>query len=352
MRRRADVSNDLHYLPATGVVIVSCVVLVASLLVAITFGPADLSVLEVWQIMAHQFGVGDKPDVTDLEIAMVWRLRFPREVLAAISGAGLSVSGVIMQSLLRNPLAEPYLLGVSSGASTGAVLVMVLGVGATTTITSVQLSLGAFLGSLVAFALMLTLARIAGSGTDKIVLAGIAVTQGFSALTSFIIITGADANTTRGVLYWLMGSLANVGWTEVALTAAILVVVMGITVALSGALDAFTFGEAQAATLGVNVKRTRMLLLIVSALMTSVIVASVGAIGFVGLVLPHVARILVGSKHLALIPVSAVFGAIFLLWADTIARSAFAPLEVPVGVITAMVGVPVFAIILTRRAKR
>ena len=183
-------------------------------------------------------------------------------------------------------------------------------------------------------------------------LAGIAVTQGFSALTSFIIMVGADANTTRGVLYWLMGSFASVSWTDVALSATVLAGFLLLTMFMAGSLDAFMFGEQEAATLGVSVHATRIILLGGAALMTAVVVSSSGAIGFVGLVLPHIARLLVGSRHRALLPVSAVFGAIFLLWADTIARAAFAPLEVPVGVITALVGVPIFATILARTRKR
>jgi hypothetical protein len=268
--------------------------------------------------------------------------------LAAVAGAGLSLCGVIMQSLLRNPLAEPYLLGVSSGASTGAVLVLIAGLGGGV----ISFSAGAFVGSLGAFALTLLLSRLAGGTTDKIVLAGIAVTQGFSALTSFIIMIGADANVTRGILYWLMGSFANVSWEEVALTAAVLGCFLVLTIGMASSMDAFMFGEKEAVSLGVSVQRTRVVLLGCAALMTAVVVSSSGSIGFVGLVLPHISRMLVGSRHRGLLPVSALLGAIFLLWADTIARTLFAPLEVPVGVITALVGVPIFATILARTRKR
>lgn len=323
---------------------VGVVLLAVSVVTAITFGPADLGVGQVWSVLASRLHLAGDPGLTTLQVAMVWQLRLPRVLLAAACGASLSICGVIMQSLLRNPLAEPYLLGVSSGASTGAVLVLVLGVG-----SALGLSGGAFVGALGAFAIMLALAGLAGGTTDKIVLAGVAVTQGFSALTSFIIMVGADANTTRGVLYWLMGSLASASWTDVAQTAAGFAVIMVLALGMAGSLDAFTFGERQAASLGVAVRRTRVTLLVLTALLTAVVVASSGAIGFVGLVLPHMARMLVGSRHRGVLPVSAVLGAIFLLWADTIARSAFAPLEVPVGVITAMVGVPVFAVLLSRR---
>ncbi len=324
---------------------VGVVLLVASTGSAITFGPADLTTSQVWQILAHQFGIGPAPDVAPLQTALVWNLRLPRVLLAAACGAGLSVAGVIMQSLLRNALADPYLLGVSSGASTGAVLVLVMGVGS----GALSMTGGAFAGALGAFAIMLLLARLAGGTTDKIVLSGVAVTQAFSALSSLVIMAGADANTTRGVLYWLMGSFASSSWEATGATAAVLGIVLVVSLGMAGSLDAFTFGEQQATSLGVSVRRTRAFLLVIAALMTATIVASSGAIGFVGLVIPHMARAVVGARHRAVLPVSAVIGAIFLLWADTIARAAFAPLEVPVGVITALVGVPVFAVILGRR---
>ncbi len=208
------------------------------------------------------------------------------------------------------------------------------------------------MGSLGAFALTLLLSRLAGGTTDKIVLAGIAVTQGFSALTSFIIMIGADANVTRGILHWLMGSFANVSWEEVALTAAVLGCFLVLTIGMASSMDAFMFGEKEAVSLGVSVQRTRVVLLGCAALMTAVVVSSSGSIGFVGLVLPHISRMLVGSRRRGLLPVPALLGAIFLLWADTIARTLFAPLEVPVGVIAALVGVPIFAPILARTRKR
>lgn len=328
--------------------IIGLVMLLYSILHAITFGPADLSIQEVWAVVAHKLHAGPDPQLTPLQTATVWELRMPRVLVAAIAGAGLSLCGVIMQSLLRNPLAEPYLLGVSSGASTGAVLVLVLGIGG----GLLTFPAGAFLGSIAAFVLTLALSRLAGGTTDKIVLAGIAVTQGFSALTSFVIMIGADANVTRGILYWLMGSFANVSWGEAALSAAVLGVFLLLSCAMAGQLDAFMFGEKEATTLGVSVQRTRVVLLGFSALMTAVVVAFSGAVGFVGLVLPHISRMLVGSRHRGLLPVTAILGSIFLIWADTIARSVFSPLEVPVGVITALVGVPIFATILARTRKR
>jgi iron complex transport system permease protein len=250
-----------------------------------------------------------------------------------------------LQSLLRNPLADPFVLGVSSGASTGAVLIVVLGAGA----GAVSLSAGAFAGALLAFAVVLALAYAAGGGTDRVVLAGVAATQLFSALTSFIVLSSADAEQTRGVLFWLLGSLAGAAWADV-LTCG-LVVAAGLVCCLwfGRTLDAFAFGEDAAATLGVAVRRTQTVLLVVTALVTAALVSATGAIGFVGLVLPHAARFFVGPGHLRLLPTVALFGAIFMVWVDTLARTVFAPQELPTGVVTALLGVPAFAVILLRR---
>lgn len=331
-----------------GVCLVAVLALVGSVLLAVTFGPADLSTSQVWGVLAHRLGLSEDPGLSRLQEAMVWDLRLPRTLLAAACGAGLAVCGAILQSLLRNPLAEPYLLGVSSGASLGAVGVIVLGLGAGV----IGLSGGAFLGALVAFAVMLTLAWLAGGTTDKVILAGIAVTQMFSALTSFVVMIAADAETTRGVLFWLLGSLATASWEDVWLTALVLLLVLAVALGSASALDAFAFGERAAAGLGVSVARTRALLLVATALLTAVVVSSSGAIGFVGLVLPHIGRMLVGPRHRRLLPTIALLGAVFLVWVDTLARTALAPQEIPVGVVTAMVGVPVFTAVLIRRRRR
>ncbi|WP_128645267.1 iron ABC transporter permease, partial [Rhodococcus sp. BS-15] len=250
----------------------------------------------------------------------------------------------IMQSLLRNPLADPFVLGISSGASTGAVVVAVLGVGG----GALSLSTGAFAGALLSFVLVMLLAAGAGGGNDRVVLAGVAGTQLFSALTSFIVISSADAEQTRGVLFWLLGSLSGADWTDVALCGAVALLGMVVCLFNTSALDAFTFGHDAAASLGVPVKYVRILLLVITAVITAALVSAAGAIGFVGLVLPHAARFLVGARHRRLLPTTVVMGAIFMVWVDTIARTVFAPQEIPVGVVTALIGVPAFALILFR----
>jgi iron complex transport system permease protein len=336
-----------HRPRAVALVTLGVPVLLVSVAVVVTIGPAELSVTDVVSVVRARLGLG-VTGLSRIDQGIVWDLRLPRALLAAICGAGLSVCGAVLQSLLRNPLADPFLLGVSAGASTGAVAVVVLGIGAGV----LSLTVGAFAGAVIAFALVMGLATVAGGGTGRVVLAGVAGTQLFSAVTSFIVMTSADAEQTQGVLFWLLGSLSGARWDDVAIAGAVCLAGLVLCLSRAGALDAFAFGQDAAASLGVPVARLRRTLLAVTALLTATLVAAAGAIGFVGLVLPHAARLLVGSGHRALLPVAAVFGAILLVWVDTLATTVAAPQEVPVGVMTAIVGVPAFALLLTRRTVR
>ncbi|MFI5571903.1 FecCD family ABC transporter permease [Streptomyces sp. NPDC051740] len=321
--------------------------LLASIAVAVTIGPADISTGDVWASVAAHLGLGESTPAP-LRDGIVWNLRMPRTLLAAVCGAGLAVCGAVMQSLLRNPLADPFVLGVSSGASTGAVAVVVLGVGGGV----VSLSAGAFLGALLSFALVLLLSHTLGGSTDRVVLSGVAAMQLFSALTSFIVLTSADAETTRGVLFWLLGSLTGADWGQVLLCTAVLTVVLVVCLGYASTLDAFAFGDEAAAGLGVRVARTRLVLLCATALLTAALVSCAGAIGFVGLVLPHATRALTGAGHVRLLPVTALTGAVFLVWVDTLARTVLDPQEVPVGVVTSLIGVPAFVAVLHRGRRR
>ncbi|MCA5893281.1 iron chelate uptake ABC transporter family permease subunit [Isoptericola sp. NEAU-Y5] len=323
----------------------SAVVLVASVLVAVTVGPAALSVGDVAASVAGHLGLGPVlglEPLGTLRDGMVWELRLPRVLTAAAVGGGLALCGVVMQSLTRNPLADPYLLGLSSGASLGAVLVLVAGVTA-------LLPVAAFVGAVAALVAALALAGASGTITPtRTVLAGLAVSQLAAAATSFVIFWSATGDSYREILSWLMGSVAGATWTSVAITG-VAVLVLGTLLASTGSvLDAFTFGDTAAATLGVPVARVRWLLLVGVALLTGALVSQSGSIGFVGLILPHAVRMLTGARHRLLLPLSALCGASFLIWADTLARTVFAPREVPVGIVTAAVGAPVFALLLWR----
>ncbi|ALJ18810.1 putative F420-0 ABC transporter permease subunit [Microbacterium sp. No. 7] len=316
--------------------------LAASVAVAVAIGSADIApgdvVATVW---AHL--TGSPGPLSATRDAIVWELRMPRVLTAAAVGGGLAVCGAVMQSLTRNPLADPYLLGLSSGASTGAVIVIVLGV-------ALALPVAAFAGAFVALLLTLGLARAAGSvSSTAVILAGLAVSAVLSALTSLVIFWSATGDSYREILGWLLGMVAGATWADAGLAFAA-VLLCGIPLlASSRLLDGLALGDSAALALGVPVGRLRLALFAVTALLTGVLVAVSGSIGFVGLILPHAVRAIVGLRHRAVLPVSFLAGATFLVWADTAARTLFDPRELPVGILTALIGGPLFAVILLRR---
>lgn len=334
-------------LTTVALLVTGVLAMVLSMLAAVSLGGEGVTVVNVRDILSNHLHLTDIAVLTYKDV-IVWQDRMPRSVVAAAVGAGLAICGVILQSLLRNPLADPFLLGISSGASTGAVLIGVLGLGGSV----IGLSGGAFIGALVSFGTVLLLAQLAGGSTDRVILAGIAMTQLFSALTSFVIFAFADSDETRGVLFWMLGSLEGVRWDDAWLTATVTLVGLACCWAAARALDAFTFGDEVAASLGIAVTRVRGGLLIVTALITAALVSVAGAVGFVGLILPHAARFLVGPGHARLVPVSALLGATFLVWVDALSRVAFHPTPLPLGVGTALIGVPAFVAIMFNRRGR
>ncbi|TWG07687.1 iron complex transport system permease protein [Saccharopolyspora dendranthemae] len=326
--------------------IAGVVLLGFSVAFSVRIGTSDLGYAEIGRVVGLRLGLPVEP-LPRLLDSLIWDLRFPRVLLAALVGAMLAVSGAALQGVTNNALADPYLLGVSNGASAGAVTVIVVGAGG----AAIGLTGGAFAGALVSFGLMLLLLRRSGMNTVRIVLVGVVTGQLFGAITSLVLTFSADPDTTRGITHWLLGSLASARWDSVVLCAIAAAVGLAVIWLCATALDGFAFGADTAASLGINVRNTRIVLLISTALLTSVAVASVGAIGFVGLIVPHGVRFLVGPLHRVLLPFTAVAGAVFLIWADALARVAFAPRELPVGVFTALVGVPLFLLVLRKRGE-
>jgi iron complex transport system permease protein len=280
-----------------------------------------------------------------IDEGIIWHYRLSRAAVAACCGAALALAGVVLQSLLRNALADPYILGISAGASTGAVGVAILGFGA----GFLTLPLGAFLGALAAFGLVSLLALQAGRGTGAIILAGVAGSQLFNALTSFIVTKAANAEQARGIMFWLLGNLSGVRWPDFWLVLPVTAAGLLICLWHARALDAFAFGTTSAHSLGIPVRRVYAVLIGTAAMMTAVTVSIVGSIGFVGLVIPHAARILVGVRHSLLLPASALIGAVFMIAADILSRIIIPGQVLPIGVITALFGAPAFALILSRR---
>lgn len=327
-------------LPALGVV-----VLVGSAGASLAIGAGDVGYGEIARVLGARLGL-DVPPLPPLRESLIWDLRLPRVLMAAVVGAALAVCGAVLQALTRNALADPYLLGVSSGASTGAVVVVVSGVGSAVGVTG-----GALAGALASFGVLMLLLRRSCLDSLRVVLTGVVVGQLFTALTSLVLMASGDADTTRAITYWLLGSLASARWDGVILCA--VATVGGLLAArrYAHALDALAFGADTAASVGVDVRSTRAVLLVVTSVLTAVAVAAVGAIGFVGLIVPHGVRFLAGPLHRVLLPLSALAGAVFLVWADALARVLLAPQELPVGVLTALAGVPLFLLILKRRGE-
>ncbi len=326
-----------------GFVLAAPLILVTALALGAAIGETSIDLDVVAKSVANRlWDAGYAVDPIDEGI--VWNYRLSRAIVACCCGVALALSGVVLQALLRNALADPYILGISAGASTGAVAVAILGFGA----GMLSLSLGAFVGALVAFGLITLLALRAGSGPGAIILAGVAGSQLFNAITSLIVTRSANAEQARGIMYWLLGNLSGVRWDDAWL--AVPAALLGLLVCLfhARALDAFTFGAESAASLGISVRRVQAVLISVAALMTAVMVSIVGSIGFVGLVIPHAARLLVGVRHGVLLPVSALTGAVFMVVADVVSRTIIPGQVVPIGVITALVGAPAFALILIR----
>jgi iron complex transport system permease protein len=279
-------NRNARGLSMASVFVVAAAALLASILAATLVGTADISPLDVVSVILRHIGLdalAPTAPLPPLLDALVWQSRVPRVLLAGVVGVALTVSGAVLQSVTRNPLADPYLLGVSSGASTGAVAVLLLGVGA-----GLSLSAGAFVGALASFGVLLALiggGRVANPA--RVVLTGVLVSQFFAAVTSVILMVSGDANSTRGFTYWLLGSLAGARWHPVILAGTVIVVGIIVIQFFASALDAFTFGWDSAAALGVNVTAARVWLMILTAVITAAAVAASGAIGFIGLLVPQ-----------------------------------------------------------------
>lgn len=326
-----------------------CIALMVSAVMAVAMGPVTIAPGTVARILGfhvEQINPGTTPDAT--ADAIVWGVRLPRVLLGAAVGSGLAMCGVALQAMVRNMLADPYLLGINSGASTGAAAMMLFGVGLG--LGEHALSVSAFAGALAASLMVLLVARSAGRVTSLgLLLSGVAIGYALTAATSFLIFASGSAEGARSMMFWLLGSLSPATWGSPLAVVAIVVLLTGVVLTLWGRrLDALAIGDETALVLGISPARFRTQLLVVVSLCIGVVVAASGSIGFVGLVIPHLARRLVGAAHVWVVPVSALLGAIFLVWADLLARTLMQPQELPIGIITALVGAP-FLLYLLRR---
>ncbi|MHA7772137.1 FecCD family ABC transporter permease [Roseibium sp. M-1] len=323
--------------------------LVLSIVVAVMVGAVNVPAGTVLGIAANKVWPDlVTPDWSSGREAIVWELRFPRAFLAGLVGAGLALVGAALQSVTRNPLADPHLLGISSGGAAGAILAL-LHTGLFLGLLTVPLM--AFAGALVATLLVLLVTRFASAtSADRLVLAGVAVSFIILSIANILIFLG-DPRATHTVVFWMLGGLGLAQWSHLIYPLAVLALVAPYLMARAPDLNAMTIGDETAATLGIPVARFRLTVFVAGALVTGVMVAFSGLIGFVGLMMPHIARALAGGCYRRVLPASMLLGAIFLIWADILARTLMAPEDMPIGIVTGLIG-GVFFIALLRKAAR
>ena len=309
--------------------------LLVSCVVSLGFGPARVPVDVVWHILLNKlFGLGDVSWSPGQE-HIVWLIRVPRMLLGALVGAGLALIGAVLQAVTRNPLADPHLLGVSSGATLGAVIV-VLHVGEI--VGLLTLPIAAFIGAVLSMLLVLAIASRHGSlDSDRLLLCGVAVSFVMMAVANTLLFLG-DHRASSAVLFWMLGGLGLARWELLAIPSASVLLGLVLLLGMARPLNALMAGEQTAVTLGLNARNVRLRVFLIASLMTGVLVAISGSIGFVGLMIPHIARRLVGAEHRRLLPVSALLGSVFLVWVDVAARTLIAPEDLPIGVATAAIG--------------
>lgn len=323
------------------------IVVIPVMAIAVSIGSAPIAFSTVFgTLLDPLFGTG--ASVSEVDHTIITQLRLPRVIGAFLVGGGLSVIGVAMQALVRNPLAEPYILGISSGASAGASLFFL---GFIPPVVAVWFSvpIAAFAGAFLSISIVYLIARSNGSvSVSRLLLAGVAMASLMAAFTAFITYLSPDPNQMRIVLFWLLGSLSGYTWAALPLAAIASLAGLVSLIFLARHLDAFLLGEEPAASLGVHVEGIKKFLVVLAAFVTGILVSNSGAIGFVGLIIPHAVRSWIGIGHRYVVPVSYLAGGVFLIGADLIARSILTGQDLPVGIVTALAGVPFFLILLRR----
>ena len=319
-----------------------------SVVISVSVG-REVSVFDAFSVLWHHVSFGFAPPPDPIADRIVWQLRLPRALLALIVGGGLGIIGAAMQTLVRNPLAEPYILGISSGATAGASL-FYLGFLPPLISKAISMPIAAFAGGLCAILIVYSVAGSRGRiSVTRLLLAGVAVASLMGALSSFITLSSPEPDKLRSVLFWLLGSLHLATWTTLIWPATAVSIGLGVLLILARPLDGMLTGDEAAHSLGVPVETVKRILIVLASLVTGSLVAASGAIGFVGLIVPHAVRSFTGVTHQRVLPASFIAGAIFLLWADLAARALLPGAQLPVGIVTALCGVPFFLMLLRRK---
>ena len=292
--------------------------------------------------------IGDSYIGTGAVADVVWLIRMPRIVLAIAVGVGLSVVGIVMQAIVKNPLADPYILGVSSGASLGATLAVVLGIGSS--FGSNSLGIMGFIGAFGVSILVLIISNIGGrSNSIKLLLAGMALSSVCSSFSSFLVYISDDSQKLKTITFWLMGSLAGAKWNEIVIIMPIIILGVIFFMTQYRTLNLMLLGDEVSITLGTDLHKFRIIYLVITSLMIGLLVYVSGMIGFVGLIIPHIVRMIFGTDHKKIIPISALLGAIILIWADVLSRALIKGTEIPIGIVISIIGSPLFVWLMIKK---
>ena len=346
MKKKTE-TKKLIYIPAL------IALLVLSILLSASIGQVEIPLSDTFKILMDRLfhvKLAGYAEIPSAYFNVVWMIRFPRALIAAAVGIGLSLCGIVMQAAVENPLADPYILGISSGATLGATFALMVGVGTLPLIGQASVSACAFAGALLASFLVLFFANIGGHATGaKLVLSGTVINSMFSAFSNIMIYFANNAQALQNITFWIMGSTASATWSKVPAILVIVALTALFFLTQSNTLNLMLMGEEAATTLGINLTFWRRVYLIIASLITGILVSGCGMIGFVGLVIPHISRAIFGANHRVLTPYTILFGGIFMVLTDLLSRSLVSGSEVPVGIITAALGAPVFLYMLLKK---
>ncbi|WEV45851.1 iron ABC transporter permease [Streptococcaceae bacterium ESL0687] len=329
------------------------VLIAVSVIISVSNGQADISFWDVGRILVNKMSQGAIGDLTDLpasSVNIIWFIRMPRILLAIFVGLGLALCGAVMQAVVQNPLADPYILGISSGSSLGATFAILIGFGSGSILSQFGLGFGAFVGAMIATLSVLLLSNIGGRMTSvKLILSGSVISSLFGSISNLIVYMAGNSEGIKTIQFWLMGSLASATWSKLGMVIIPVLLVFTFFLTQSRILNVMLLGDEAAITLGVSLGKYRRIYMVLTSLVTGLIVANSGMIGFVGLIVPHIVRGLFGSDHKIILSMTAVCGALFMVWADLISRILIKGVELPIGIITAMIGAPLFIYIIVKK---
>ena len=332
------------------ILIILLLFLIFSIILGVTFGSSYIDIKTVYKFLINKI-LGKNvfsPNWENTVEIIIWEIRTPRIFLSAICGAGLALCGILMQCITKNPVADPYILGISSGASTGAVLMIIMGKKFSSII---GITGGAFIGAIICGTFVFIVGTEFGKNlsTIRLILTGLATSTIFSSITNLLIYSARNPNQVRSAIFWSMGSMGRARWDELIIPLIIIIIGIIFSLFLSKSLDILLLGDNTAKMLGMNISIIKSVIIIVATLITAVLVAITGSIGFIGLVVPHICRIFCGSSHKQLILITIIVGASFLIWCDIIARCFVPPKEIPIGIITSILGGPFFLFLIGKK---